>query len=309
MRRRLLPWFIAADAFLISFLLAFAYHVLINHDGSDLNLPLCGAQALRLGLPPYGPACPQVYNGLPAATYPLTTLVALIPFSFVPVALGSLLAWSSFNALLALGIYRSRQWWRALVFLTLPFAYDLRWLQFAPLMLSVYFLPALLPLTLVKPQLGLSVLLTHLNRRRVLACAALGLLTLLIRPTWPLEWWATARNYDGFIPLLRFPLGPLMLIAILKWRDPRALFLLLFATSPQRSFYDLLLLFAIPNSRREMVLLVALSWLLPFWTGLGIDWRDWSLLVLYFPALALILAPAYPMITMKLRVLTGVAGR
>ena len=46
-----------------------------------------------------------------------------------------------------------------------------------------------------------------------------------------------AHNYEHFIPLLVFP-GPLLLLALLRYRDRDAWLLLLAALMPQRWFFD-----------------------------------------------------------------------
>lgn len=285
MRRRIA---VSVAAFLLSFSIAFAYRVLVRDAGNDLELPLCGASALAHGIDPYGPACAASYNGLPAATYPLTTLLALIPFSVAPPVLASLIVWSAINALLAFVIYQTGQPWRALVFASGAYWQAFRWLQFSPLLLAMVLLPNLLPLALVKPQLGLPVILTHLTKRRAVACILFLVLTLAVYPAWPLNWLASARHYDGWIPLLALPLGPLLLFSLVRWRDPRNRFLLLSAAMPQRGIYDALALWSLPQTKKEMLWLTGLSWI-----GVAVEWLGNSM---PFPPLAAVACVYLPLL-------------
>jgi hypothetical protein len=93
--------------------------------------------------------------------------------------------------------------------------------------------------------------------------------------------------------LLVFP-GPLLLLALLRYRERDAWLLLLAALMPQRWFFDSFTLWLIPKSKREMLLTAALSW------GAGI-WRWYhqpanftevgrlAVIFLYLPMLVVIL--------------------
>ncbi len=59
--------------------------------------------------------------------------------------------------------------------------------------------------------------------------------------------------------ILIFP-GPLLLLALLRYRDRDAWLLLLAAIMPQRWFFDSFTLWLIPKSRREILLTAFLSW-------------------------------------------------
>jgi hypothetical protein len=108
------------------------------------------------------------------------------------------------------------------------------------------FFPLLLPATMAKPQLGIPVAFTSLSKRGVLACIAVIALAFLVMPRWPWYWIAHFQRYQRFIPLLVFP-GPLLVLALLRWRrlDGRLLFLM--SVVPQRWLYDPLILWLIPE--------------------------------------------------------------
>ncbi|MBK7454710.1 MAG: hypothetical protein IPJ46_13635 [Anaerolineales bacterium] len=99
-------------------------------------------------------------------------------------------------------------------------------------------------------------------------------------------------------PLLVLPLGPLMLLGLLRYRDQKAWLLLLMAAMPQRVLYDQLALLLIAGNRSEILILIFCSWaslpaLLIFggWINLPGGWQLWILLTLYLPALGIFLAP------------------
>ena len=108
------------------------------------------------------------------------------------------------------------------------------------------FFPLLLPVTMVKPQIGLPVALTHLSRRGVAACVGLMLLSLVIMPKWPWWWMHQLGNYEHFIPLLILP-GPILALALWRYFDKDAWLLFLMACMPQRWFFDTLILWLIPG--------------------------------------------------------------
>jgi hypothetical protein len=166
----------------------------------DLNPPLCSARQLLLGLEPYS-GCATNYGGLPAAQYPMTTILAFLPVAWLPGSLAAALIWGGINSLLFFAIIRTGKPWRLLVFASGPYAMAFLYHQPSPLIAAVMLLPFLLPVALVKPQTGIPVILTHLTPLRVIGCLAFLALTFIVYPRWPWTWWESARNYDGVIPL------------------------------------------------------------------------------------------------------------
>ena len=217
------------------------------------------------GIDPYGGAC-AIRDG--ARTYPsnpLTAIVVALPFS--PFGyLGALVMWACFVGVLVFGILTSAKSWRLLILTAAPFWESFWLLQWAPLITAIVFVPSILPLAMVKPHIGLPVMLTNLTRRRIAACAAFAALTLVIDPSWPFRWWPQAMNFDGFVPVAvpvagTLLLGLLVFLALLNARDSRTQFLLLAALMPQRGFYDALPLTTISGSAPQLFAWSVLSWL------------------------------------------------
>src|SRR5207237_4022410 len=134
----------------------------------------------------------------------------------------------------------------------------------SPLIVASAFFPLLLPVTMIKPQIGLPVALTHLTRRGVIACAVVLLLSLVVMPRWPLLWVGQLGYYEHFIPLLVLP-GPLLALALWRYRDRDAIFLLLAAIMPEGWFFDAFILWLLPKSRCEILAPAFLSYVSCIW--------------------------------------------
>ena len=228
----------------------------------------------------------------PLQQYPLTAAFFGLPFVWLrpEVAAGAFYGVSS--ALLAFGLTR-HGYHRLLIFLAFPYWAGILTAQWAPLIAASAFFPLLLPVTMVKPQVGLPVALTNLSRKGAIACAVLLLATFLVMPRWPMLWAGQFGYYEHFFPLLVLP-GPLLAVALWRYRDRVAHLLLLSAILPQRWFFDSFILWLIPKSRREILLTVFFSW------GAGL-WRwyetphsyhevgRWTVVFLYLPMLAVVL--------------------
>ncbi len=268
---------VASAAFCLFLLLHF-------HQGAgDFGWAIHLAQRLLAGQNPYD---------TPLEQYPLTAALFGLPFvGLRPEVAGSLFYGVS-SAMLAFGLTRHGHH-RLLVFLAYPYWGGLLAVQWSTLIFASAFFPLLLPVTMVKPQLGLPVALTNLSRRGVLACVAVALLTLVALPRWPQLWLGQLKNYEHFIPLLVLP-GPLLAMALWRYRDRDAWFLVLTALMPQRWFFDAFILWLIPKSRREILFTAALSWGAGIWRWYHIphsfvEVGRFTVVFIYLPMLALIL--------------------
>jgi hypothetical protein len=255
------------------------------HQGAgDFGWALHAAQRLLARQNPYD---------TPLEQYPLTAAFFGLPFLWLRPEVAGGLFYGISSALLAFGVSR-HGYHRLLIFLAYPYWAGMLAVQWSVLITASAFLPLLLPVAMAKPQIGLPVAITHLSRRGILACLIVGLLTLVVMPRWPLLWLGQLKYYEHFVPLLVVP-GPLLVLALWRYRDKDAWFLLLTAMMPQRWFFDGFILWLIPKSRREIVWTVFFSW------GAGI-WRwyqtphsfaqvgRWAVVFLYLPMLLLILA-------------------
>jgi hypothetical protein len=260
----------------------------MHQEAGDFRWALHLAQRLVAHQNPYD--TPLEQYPLPAA-FPALPLLRLRP----EVAAGVFYGVSS--ALLALGLTR-KNYSRLRIFLAYPFWAGLLTAQWSTLIAASAFFPTLLPATMMKPQVGLPVFLTRLTRRGLLSCIAIGALSLIILPQWPLLWLGQTHYYEHFIPLIVFP-GPLLWLALFRYRDRDAWLLLLAAMMPQRWFFDAFTLWLIPKTRREILPTVLLSW------GAGIyRWYHQpanftevgrvAVIFLYLPMLAVVLFRPQP---------------
>jgi hypothetical protein len=255
----------------------------LHQDAADFRWALHLAQRLLARQNPYD---------TPLEQYPLPAAFVALPFLRLPPEIAAGLFYGISSALLAFGLAREG-YGRLRVFLAFPYWAGVLTAQWPPIIAASAFFPVLLPATMMKPQVGLPVFLTRLSRRGLLACVFVAALSFAVLPQWPLLWLRQRHYYEHFIPLLIFP-GPLLLLALLRYRHRDAWLLLLAALMPQRWFFDSFTLWLIPRSRREILLTSFFSW------GAGI-WRWYhqpssftevgraAVLFLYLPMLMVVL--------------------
>jgi hypothetical protein len=228
----------------------------------------------------------------PLEQYPLTAALFALPFVRLQPELAAGLFWGISSFLLAFGLSR-HSYTRLLIFFAYPYWAGLLAVQWSPLIAASGFFPLLLPATMAKPQVGLPVFLTRLSRRGLLACAIVGLVSLAIKPNWPLLWFRQTGNYQHFIPILVLP-GVLLILALLRYPNRDALLLFFSALMPQRFFFDSFTLWLIPQSRREIIWTVFFSWGAGIWRWYHIPSSftqvgRWTVIFLYLPMLAVVL--------------------
>jgi hypothetical protein len=254
-----------------------------HQDAADFRWALHLAQRLLARQNPYD---------TPLEQYPLTAALFALPFVRVQpeIAAGAFYGLSS--ALLAFGL--TRHGYRGLlIFLAYPYWAGMLTVQWSVIIAASAFFPSLLPATMAKPQIGLPLFFTHASRRGIVACFIVGALSLIVLPRWPLLWIAQMKHYEHFIPLLILP-GPLLLLALFRYRNRDAILLLLAACMPQRWFFDSFILWLIPKSRREIVASVFLSWGAGIWRWYHVphsfnEVGRWAVIFLYLPMLAIVL--------------------
>ena len=141
------------------------------------------------------------------------------------------------------------------------------------------------------------------TRAAVWGAGAMVAVSLLAWPSWPGEWLDAVRHADHLRPLVSRPGGALLLLALLRWKEPEARLLAALACVPQTAgLYESLPLFLIPREKSEGYLLAALSYLpalgpamlhpgaasAPLESEIEASW-PWLFLALYLPALVMVL--------------------
>lgn len=254
------------------------------HQGAgDFGWAIHLAQRFLAGQNPYD---------TPYEQYPFTAALFAMPFLRVRPEIAAAIFSGLTSFLLALGVTR-KGYHRLWIFLAYPYWVGLLAAQWSVVITASAFFPVLMPVTMAKPQVGLPVFLTRLSRRGVLACLAVALLSIALFPRWPWLWLGQIGYYHHFFAILILP-GPLIVLALLRYRDRDAWLLFLTSLMPQRWFFDSFILWLIPKSRREIVFTVALSWCAGVWRAyhppaslnqVGL----WIVLATYLPMLAIVL--------------------
>ena len=225
--------------------------------------------------------------------YPLPAALFALPLAWLPRTVAGGIFYGVSSGLMAFGLTR-HGYQALLVFLAYPFWAGTLTAQWTPLLVASACFPLLLPATLAKPQIGFPVAAPHLSKIGLIASAVVLALSFAVLPRWPWLWAAHFGEYQRFIPLLVSP-GPLLLLALLRYRDKDALFLLLAAAMPQRWFYDTLILWLIPKTRRQILWTVLVSWVAGIWRWYHIphsfiEVGRVSVLCMYLPMLMVILS-------------------
>lgn len=235
--------------------------------------------------------------------YPLPTVLLVVPFAWLPVAAGRVLFASVSGAVLGYAACRDG-YWRLPLCLSAAFLVAIFRSQWSPLVTAAFFLPWAGVFLAAKPNVALAVVAGARTRRHFLWLvglgAALGLASLAVKPTWPVDWLRVQFTREFISAPVMNPGGLLLLAALVRWRRPEARILAVLACVPQTpSLYDLLPLFVIARSLREVTVLSLLTTaLLALVVALGPfpafnDYvhllERWAIFIVYLPALAMVL--------------------
>lgn len=160
-------------------------------------------------------------------------------------------------------------------------------------------------LAIAKPTLGAIVWCYRPSRWALIGGVVLCGLSFLILPSWYSEWRSQLVGVDWYLPAgaIWRGGGPLLLLAATRWRRPEGRLLLALACIPHNYlWYDQLLLFLVPEKRRELWTLWGLSWFAQLFTthyfevyGLIATPRSWEfyrapmVALLYLPCLVMVL--------------------
>lgn len=257
-----------------------------------------GARVLIDGGNPYRSPLPSDVNpGLDPALYPLPAYLLLAPFALLPLGVAGGLFMAISAGLAALGVARTGLA-RAPVFLSAPFLLALSLGQWSPLLLGATLLPWASWVMVAKPNLGIATWLARPDWRTAAAIAVVLVVSLALSPEWPREWIDNvSHREEKFIPLFR-PGGLVLLAAALAWRRAEGRLLLVLAAVPQGLFFsDQLLLWLVPRTLRQSLLLSIFSVMSFLAWQAGLETGDYYVReavpfasALYFAALAILLS-------------------
>jgi hypothetical protein len=226
----------------------------LGTPGPDFDQAWFAARALLQGRDPY--AVVDAAHGFQFPLYyPLTTAIVAMPFTpfSLDVARFFFVAGSAGVFGYAIGCERAYLW---PTFLGLPFLTAIRSTQWSPLLTAAMLIPALGWLAAAKPNLGFAMLAGarswRVARILVIGGTVVLLVSLAVDPMWPWRWREALQHSTHFRPLILRPCGVLMLLALLRWRDPDARLLLALAIVPVTGlFYDVLPACVVARTRAQ----------------------------------------------------------
>ena len=269
---------------------------------ADWPLVYHAAQALMAGQDPYAVVS---YGPFPLY-YPLTAVLPVLPLAAFPLVEAQALWVGLGTGVIAYALI-ARGWWALLAFASAPFLNAFLLGQWSLLLAGASAAPWLGFLWATKPTIGAAYFVAWPSRKAFIGIFLLAGLSLVLDPTWPMRWFAVL----GDPPHIRAPVtrlgGVLLLLGLLRWRQAEGRLLVALSLVPHTSGpYELVPLFLIPRTPREMGMLVLLSqvafavcavWLTDPTIGLaGIisaQWPIW-LTAVYLPALAMVLRRKSP---------------
>ena len=238
-----------------------------TRPGDDFTFYWLGARALIEGKDPYVVIQPGgPYNLDAPLLSPLTTAMIAVPFAlWLSPAMGAAVVVGVGAALLAWAVTQE-SFARLPIFGSAPFFWSVTSGQMSPLLTAGALMPALAWVWPAKPNIGLATLVYRPSKWALVGSGLFILASLVINPHWPAEWLAalgtrSQAEYGKGIPLMLTG-GPLLLLALARWRRPEARLLLVMACVPQTLlFYDQLPLWLIARTRLQSAAMGLISML------------------------------------------------
>jgi hypothetical protein len=268
-------------------------------SGGDYFFVWNAARSLLAGRNPYhtvavGPENP----GADVFLYPLPALLLVLPIASLPVAVSGGIFLGTSSALLAYVLSR-HGYHRLPIFMGAPFLMAVSLGQWSPLITAAALEGNLGFAFAAKPNLGLAGWLYRPNARAIVGGVIIVVISLIVLPSWPIDWYHNiASRPEKFSPI-RTGIGPLLLIAAIRWRRSEARLLLAMACVPQALFfYDQLILGLIPRTFRQSLIFslatfgALLAWFYQLKPGeLYVQKAIPYALTIYFVALVMVLLP------------------
>lgn len=265
---------------------------------SDFDQLWVAARAWRSGQDPYAAVSAQFPYPL---FYPFTAVVFVLPFSLLPLAAARCLFVGLGSGLLAYAVL-GRGPWMLWLFLGNNVRNALLTAQWSTWLTAAALMPWLGLVFAAKPSLGLAIFGSRPSRRGAVAAGALVVVAFLLWLGWPGSWWtAIHTTAEGYRAPVTRPFGWLLLLALVRWRNPDARLLAFIACVPQTTaLYETVELYLVCRTRTEVAILALLSYgvelfapsyqALPLAERLTAHW-PWLFALVYLPALIFVLRP------------------
>lgn len=270
--------------------------------GYDFTFPWRAARALLAHRDPYTTIVPV--GQFPFDNYfkyPLPAAILALPVAWMSGAAAAAVFGGASAALLAWGLTKDG-WHRLWILVSAPFAITLESGQWSTLLMAGALVAPISWVAVCKPTVGLAVFAYRPNWWAVLGSMILLLASFVILPSWLGGWMSSVRADPAhkYITLVSVTGGPLVLLALLRWRRPEARYLLALAIVPQiLTFYTAFLPMLVAETKREsqtMAILGSAAWLGWTWQlGNGSEEKYAPVLAGYW-ILGLLCVPALIMI-------------
>jgi hypothetical protein len=270
---------------------------------SDLSPVWAGARAFLQHQNPYEVVGPDREFGLGfPLLYPMTAILPLLPLALVP------LRWAdSIFVGVGFAVFTYAITARGIVtpalapLVSLGALMTLQTSQWSLLLTGAALAPGLGWLLVAKPTIGLALFAAFPRWKAAIGCLVLLIVSLIVWPGWLKEWRATFPSAPHVVaPIMRTG-GPLLLLALVKWKRADARLLLSLACIPHTTApYETIPLFLIPQTWLQAWGLWALGlaayaaqWAAGPYESQAAYWASgarWIVLLIYLPCLGIVLS-------------------
>lgn len=294
-------------------LLAWMFWSVPRPTASDLAPVWAGARALVQGQNAYDAVGPgRAFDTVFPLIYPLTAVLLLTPLALAPLRAADLIFVMVGFGLFAWAVTKRGRFTPALVALvSLPALMALQTSQWSLLLTGAALLPPVGFLLVTKPTIGLALFGAFPSWRTAIGCGAFLTLSFLFWPAWVTDWRAGLVTAPHIVaPVTRIG-GPLVLLALLKWRRADARLLVGLACVPHTTaLYETIPLFLIAETWTQawglwtLALLAYVGqWLTGPYPSIEAHWAagaQWIVALIYLPSVAMVLV--------RPNVWSGIAG-
>jgi hypothetical protein len=268
---------------------------------SDFSIVWAGARELRAGGNPYeivGPGKPHEFPF--PLIYPLPAILFGLPFSYLPLAVADPLFVALSAGALAWGLTRAGPTWNLLVFPSMAWCTAAQVGQWSPLLVAGALVPSLGWVLACKPTIAAALWLAYPSKRAALLAGTFVIIAFIVRPGWVPEWLALLPLAPHLKAPVTFWGGPLILLALVKWRRPEARLLAAMACVPQTAvIYEAVPLFLVVKTMHEGLALLLLCMVAVRIADFGGPYESynaimqvmgqWNVLLIYLPCLVMVL--------------------
>jgi hypothetical protein len=270
---------------------------------SDLAQVWAGARAILHHQNPYDAVGPgRAFDWPFPLFYPMTAVLTLVPLAWLPLRWVDPIFVGLGFGLFTYGVTMRRVVTPALIALvSLAALMTLQTSQWSLLLTGAALVPGFGWLLIAKPTIGLALFAAFPRWKTAIGCSVVLILAVIVRPAWVADWRATFSSAPHVVaPILRTG-GPLLLLALLRWRRADARLLVALACVPHTTVpYETIPLFLIPQTWRQAWSLWGLGllayvgqWATGPYVSQAAYWASgaqWIVVLLYLPCLGMILS-------------------